>query len=412
MLSPPDYAPNPSIAYVWLSIGGTPVTDPDASGARPRHLVKFSFEQTVETLGKFEIVLFDPENDVIEDLVANAKGACQFKFGYTTGRQSDPYDGIIFEYVPEFLYNGIQITLRGMSKASDFQKQIVTRSWGPDLRISEIVGQIADKYGLAKDIAVTKKIFVRENGEKTDLEQKVWQQHSTDFSFIKDQLLPLAVREDDDVGGFVFYYNAKEKKLHFKPPDKESIEKTFIWRKKDTEVIRFSPHYNGNLLAAMFLGGAVHGPSIDIHNRETEEVEEKNKGVQATTKGTGEGQSTDPQADQKAKTESEEPFKTSGRVVKVWADKEMAENNAKFWWYRYSWMAAFQGDLVVVGDPLLKPWVRYRVQVEKSTGGLHWTSGVYYARGINHVIEGGQYQSTLLLWRTGEKSGQEATRQK
>ncbi len=399
MLSPSFYVRNPSIAFAWLWIGGTPITVDDLTG-RPRHLEAFSCHFDLEELGNFDFQLFDPDYDFIEEQVAKSKGECTFKFGYTHGNESPLYTGKILEYVPEFLYDGIRIHLRGTLEALTFAKAQKTRAW-PDKKISDIVREIAADNGFKADVDDTKKVEFREELEETDLKNKKWNQHGSDWQFLLTKLQKQAVREKDDAGGYVMYVDADTKTLHFHPPRYEKGPvRTFVWRDKMTEVIRFSPSYQGNMLATLFTGGMTAMPSQDAENSETK------PNPQSVDKGSGKGSSTDPARNMTRKPETQEEFAAQARGISDWNDKYMAQNAAKFWWYRAAWMAAFEGELEIVGDPSVKPWEKYEVQVHKKTGGLHWTSGLYWCHGIDHKIEGGTYTTTLGLWRSDGETGE------
>lgn len=399
MLSPSSYAPNPSVAFAWLWINGTSVTVDDLT-QRPRHLQSFSCEFKVETIGFFEFVLFDPQYDWIEDLVTKSDGECTFKYGYTEGLQSQIYNGVILEYTPEFLYDGVRVTLRGMMSALKFNKKAVTRAW-EGKALDEIATEVATNNGWTAIVDPTEKVESRDDIDETDLDHAKWQQHGTDMQFL-EKLQRQAVRKKDGAGGYVLYFDHDKNEMHFHPPKyEEGPVKTFVWRNKSTEVIRFSPNYNGRALARFLVGGSTQAPSVDSSDGSTAE------GMQSAHKGTGKGKTTDPARNKTSTPDSEEEWQEHRRVVKDFPDAARAQNEAKFWWYRAHYLAAFTAELVVVGDPTLKPYKKYEVQVHKATGGLHPTSGLYWAKGIKHSISGGKYESTLLFWRSDSMSGQE-----
>jgi hypothetical protein len=402
MLQPSDYAPNPHIAFVWMTIGGKPVTIDDMTG-RPRHLENFKCDFSVDSIGTFEIVLFDPDYDFIENLVAQAKGECTFKFGYTTGRQSPTYKGFILEYVPQFLIDGIRLHLKGMLLGINLHQKLKTRVW-TGKKIHEIVTEIATDNGFKPVVDNTNPVEYYEDNEDTALKHKRFQQHSSDLAFIMNKLRRQAVRAKDGASGYVFYFDYEKNEMHFHPPkNEEGPEKTFEWRHKMTEVIEFCPHYNGTLLAALLFGASSTNPSMNL----TDTTMKAN--LKSDAKGTGTGPSTDPAKKMTEKPKSEVEFQEGGRTFTVHPDEYFAENDAKYWWYRYAWLAAFTGELKVVGDPKLKPFKKYNVIVKKKDGGLHWTSGLYWASGVSHEIQEGGYVSTLKLWRSGAKSGEKPT---
>jgi hypothetical protein len=401
MLEPGVYAPNPHIAFAWLWINGTPVTVDDFA-SRPRHLESFSCTFEVETLGDFEFVLFDPEYDFIEELVTKSEGKCTFQFGYTTGGLKSPvYSGTIMEYTPEFLYDGIRIHLRGFFTALTLHKFTKTRAW-TGKRVSDIVREIAVNNGFTPIVDDTKKVEYHEDLQTTDQKDKTFQQHNTDWSFMVNTLQKQAVREKDDVGGYIMYVDEEKKELHFHPPKmEEGPVKTFVWRDKMTEVIEFSPCYEGGLLARLLAGGSTQAAARDAVTGVTTDnlVHDKSLTV-------GKGAATDPQRVQGENPASKTAGQPTARIVKDFHDSAMAENEAKFWWWREAWKSALTGQLVIVGDPRVMPYKKYEIQVAKKSGGLHWTSGLYYSHGIHHEIRGGGYTSTLELWRTGGKTGE------
>lgn len=398
----PAITPNPHIAFAWLWIAGTPVTVDDFTG-RPKHLESFQCDFTVETIGTFEFTLFDPTYDTIETLVAKSKGECQFQFGYTTGGRSPMYQGYILEYIPQFLVDGIRIRLKGMSLALNLHRQMKTRCW-ENKKVHEIVTQIAKDNGFKAVVDDTSDVEYREDEDDTKLIDKRWQQTSTDLAFIMNKLLRQAERKKDKASGYVLYFDAEKNELHFHPPKTEEAPvKTFIWRHRQTEVIEFCPHFQGNLLAALLFGGSSTNPTMNL----TDTALKAN--LKSDTKGTGKGNVTDPAKKQTEKAQSEIEFQEGGRTYSVQPDEYFGEREAKHWWYRYAWMAAFTGSLKVVGDPTLKPFKKYEIIVAKPDGGLHWTSGLYWSCGITHDINDGAYETTLKLWRTSAKSGEKAT---
>ena len=389
---------NPHVPFAWLWIGGTPITVDDLTG-RPKHLESFSCTFEVENLGYFDFQLFDPDYDFVETQVAKSEGECTFQFGYADGKKSPVYNGTILEYVPEFLYDGIRIHMRGTLSGLKLGEVQRTRAWS-DKSISDIVTQIAEDNGFEVDVDDTKKVKFREDLDVTDLQHKSWNQHGSDWQFILTKLQKQAVREEDDAGGYIFYIDEDTNTIHFHPPRYEEDKvRTFVWRDKKTEIIRFRPNYNGNILARLFTGGVTAAPSMDAEHSET------NLNAESIDKGTGKGKSTDPNANMTRKPSIDVPDTPSARVVKDWNDKYMAGNESKFWWYRAAWMSAFTGELEIVGDPTVKPYEKYEIQVAKKTGGMHWTSGLYWCRRIEHKIQAGSYTTTLFVWRSDEKSG-------
>lgn len=399
-LSPSAYAPDPHVAFAWLWIGGKPITVDDITG-RPRHLESFSFDLNVETLGTFEFVLFDPEFDVVEEILMNSGGKCQFKFGYTTGLTSPTYDGLIIEYIPSFSFDGIRIHIKGFTMAVDGHKSVETRVWR-DKKIHEVVETIAKDRGWKSDVDATIPVEFREDLEKSDLKDNTWKQSQSDLSFITDRLQKQAVRAKDKAGGYVLYFDPEKKTLHFHPPRyEEAPVKTFVWRDKLNEFLRFTPQYSGGFLGSMILGGSARLNTISMENTEMVPTVKSDKKRPDGDKAPP----ADPKQTKGEAPDNDDKQRSTAVIKKAYPDEYFGLNEAKFWWYRAAWLAAFRGELEVVGDPTLKPWKKYEIQVAKKNGGLHWTSGKYWANGINHTIQNGEYHTTLKLWRDHAKGG-------
>jgi hypothetical protein len=392
--------PNPHVAFAWLWIGGVQITVDDMTG-RPRHLESFSFDLAIETLGTFEFTLFDPDYDAIEKVLMESGGKCKFKFGYTTGAQSPTYEGLIIEYVPKFLFDGIRVHIKGFTLAINGHKSAETHVW-KDKKIHEIVGQIATDHGWKSDIDECIPVEQREDGETSDLKDKTWQQSQSDLAFITEKLQKQAVRKKDKAGGYVLYFDPEKTTLHFHPPRYEKPPvKTFVWRSKYSEIITFTPQYSGLFLAALALGGSARLNTLDMTTTEMKPTVKSDK-----TRPDGDKASpADPAQTQGEKPDNDDPQRSTGVIYKAYPDEYFGLNEAKFWWYRAAWLAAFRATLEVVGDPDLKPWEKYEIQVGKKYGGLHWTSGKYWANGITHTIESGEYHTTLKLWRDHAKGG-------
>lgn len=400
MLSPTDYAPNPHVAFAWLWIGGKPITVDDITG-RPRHLESFTFDLNIETLGYFEFTLFDPEYDAVEEILMNSGGKCQFMFGYTEGRQSPMYEGLIMEYIPTITFDGIRLHIKGFTMAIDGHKSAETRVF-KDKKIHEVVKTICGDRGWTPDVDECIPVQFREDLIKSELKDNTWKQSQSDLAFISEKLQKQAVRAKDKAGGYVWYFEPDTKKFHFHPPRyEEDVVKTFIWRDRLNEFLRFTPQYSGGFLGALILGGSARLNTLSMENTEM-------KATVKSDKVRPDGDSAppaDPKQTQGEKPDNSDPQRSTGVIYKAYPDEYFGLNEAKFWWYRAAWLAAFRAELEVVGDPLLKPWVKYEVQVGKKNGGLHWTSGKYWASGICHTIQNGEFHSTLKLWRDHAKGG-------
>lgn len=397
--------PNPHVAFVWLTINNTSVTVDDATG-KPRHLESFSCTMRIGGMGTFEIVLFDPEYDVVERLVAESKGVCELWWGYTTGEQSQHYSGKILEYVPDFLLDGIRVTLRGQMYALLMLEKIREREWHGDL-ISEYVKNIvADYPDFEVDAYETAPVLFREDCETTDLIDKTFQQKQSDWSFIEDVLAPLAVTTDTKQGGYLLYFEAHKKKVHFHPPgkcDAPPERKTYVWRDKLTEIIRFTPHYNGNMLAYTLFGGSTAALVTNAENKTLQPViKSDSKKIEDDSAAPVDGTNVET-----SEPASETPEEPTSRTMHDWWDKEMAGNEAKYHWYHAAYMSAFSGELVVVGDPTLLPFGEVEIIVQKKDGGKHWTSGIFNSRAMTHAISGdGTYTTTFGIFRSGSKDGE------
>ena len=400
-LNPPTYSPVPFIGYAWVRIAGVDVTT-DSEG-RPRFLTGFQYRRVGDRGGnRTTISLFDHTWDFIESLIASSDDQLiQFRYGYTTGKQSPTYTGYVINYKPNFGIDGAKLTVEAVSLGViDDQDRVKSRVF-KDKDIHEVVDQIAEEHGWGTDIDPTLSLY-----DNCDLEQSglvklhFYQNKMRDLQFIADILAPRAVRKSDKVADYKIFFDDESNIFHFHPPRFEkSPTRTFIFmRDKMSEVISFTPDMNGQL--NLRLGAGVSGaPYIDTQTGEYNEVYHNNQTT--PEKSLLGGVFTE-----EALLQDENYSVVENRPLRDGDQADIAARDRYFQMFN----SVHGGELVILGDPDVKVHQIIRILVTKRNGAIHYSSGLYLVKEINDAIGGGDFASTLSLIRnafpaTGEVTG-------
>jgi len=414
-LNPPDYAPNPHVAYCKIWINGTEIT---TIGERPQRLMGFSYAMIGNTGGnRVNFTLFDEKWVELEQLLATANDMMvDFQFGYTTGRMSEKYTAKIFSYKPTFLINGMQLLLEGISpgfaetnkdkKSQDRQQpRNFPGCMGKDeADIHEIVEFIAKENDWDTDIEECEPVYNNDDLNKSGKVKMHFTQPAgqRDIQFIMEQLSPWAQsKKNKDTDYKVFFEdpkNGSKSKLHFHPPKLKNLGKdTYVFMQdKMSEVIQFTPEIVDAI--NLKLGGGVSGANvIDQQTGEYESIFSCNTNTpEKTILGGQFVAASDPDKE-----------KYSTTIIEPWRDKTMAYISTR---NRYQQMfnSRIAGELIILGNPKLQLHETCQVYVVLPDGKFHYTSGIYYKMSCVHELNGGRFTTTIALIRSGHEKIQSA----
>ena len=418
-LTPTSYVETPHVAFVRFFIGDELITL-DASG-KPNNFVSFSLSRGLKHVLSFTLTVIDPEWSRIERILARAAGQqngqiCTFQFGYENagGVTSRLYTGIVRKASPSFYVDGIQFVIEGsgdigsstLRKSSKSYPNPVTNGGVDNYKIiSEYVEDIAKRkqwvYS-ADTIHKTKELKSFHSSDTTEPVNLRFIQNRTDeYTFIRSQLAPRAIRDKDGVAGYVFYIDNVDGSnvCHFHPPDYEKPSaRTFIYmREKNSEVLSFSVEVAGEAYLAQ-LGGLsdVAVPLVDAFTGYYKTLMMNDKNTPEKTNLAGFKQAKRPFV-------STPGIQAYSAVMNVPCENEaIAEALARNYYYN-GYYVQLNATLVIVGDdnPNIDPGQVVRVLITDINQAPHHTSGNYMITDKSDEIQGGIWTTTLSLTRDG-----------
>ena len=387
-------------ASARVSIGTTDVT-----GERPQRLTQFNYKRTIANgANRAQITLFDESEVNIESLLISGETDVFINYGYSGGPSTPTIRTRIMDYTPTFMVGGVELSLETMSVMADAGAARTRAHTG---RISDIVEAIAIQNAWKFDIDRTAQVPANDDQETSARGNKVWQQTAqTDMRFIKEVLLPNAIRSSDDVGDYNLYFNDHTATLHFHPPRlSRKPTRNYVWRgnpQEESSVINFSPSLQGKILVPF---GA--------------------QGTQITAQDSVTGENIDATADQ-----NNTPGKSLlGDFIQDLSSKSSvsgSEGNAFTSFLaaagtrlqadamvKQSWHGMFnriyKGELTVFGDPFVMAGDLITLTVLLKTGRPHYTSGDYLVLEATDTLNGGEFTTTLGLIKNAARRGPSTT---
>lgn len=398
-LTPPTYTPNPYYAWVKASIDGAPLLD---LNDRPHRQIGFSYVRNASNAGgnRLSLTVFDKDWDVVESMITkSSKSELTFSYGYTNGIQSPTYKTVIIGYKPSFGIDGTKIVIDCVSQPFNDQEDMQRSRTFPgvtgrkEMEIHEIVQYIANERGWSVDFDETDTKLDNHHLEEAGLlKQHFAQNKMRDVQFIKEILAPRAMRKKDKSGDYrAFFEDTEQPKLHFHPPRNDqgpSGTYTFM-RQKMSEVISFSPDINGEMKLKMGAGVSVC-PYLDIQTGEYNYAKANNATTPEKQILGGELTVASDEDDEHASQSHSTPIRSHDHAEVACRDR-----------YQKAFNSILGGELLIQGDPRLQLFKVIRVNVIKSDGGLHYSSGLYMISAIVDDISGGQFTSNMTLIRQG-----------
>lgn len=410
-LRPTTYSPQPFTAYVRFYIGGQLITL-DGDGL-PQHLQGFTFTRGFNEVGTFQLIVADPTWTKIQDLIYEDP-TCSWQFGYEgDGVKSPMFHGRILKATPSFIIDATQVVIEGTTEEIRMSQMRKTRAH-PDTslgetfdRISTYVERILQRAypDWAYEVQRTKRLLVHDSfsgGMPVDM--RFTQQRQTDLQFIRNVLAPKAIRERDDVGGYIFTFDPEQRHFYFGPPKFENgpeREPFIFMRESLSEVISFASEGDSSFLFGTKGGERAAVPFIDLMNRKLEYAYADNDNTPTKARLT--------------------PFRSPGHEGIVYTreshpymitlpahNKDVADAMARTAYFRAFW-GAVTAKLVIQGDydTRILPNKVVTVVVLTPTGEVHYSSGNYLVTEITDEIASGSWTTSLELTRDGASVGQE-----
>lgn len=366
--------------YVDLYINQTRITTSN-------YLVSFEVRKSV-TGWEGTMELFDPTWTTLEALALEKGVGTEIKFTYGwVGEQTNLIVGRLGEYTPEFDAEGVRLTIEwafGSMMSARVKRNV---NWASNLKISDIVLNIANRNGWEADVEPTKGIF----------SQPLVQSNVSDFYFIKNVLAPRAVNMAN-VGGYRVSF--EDNKLTFRSMQTRdtNIYKTYkVYRGMDGEVISFST--SENVADEAQLGGRrVTIKSFDPLNK---------KMIKSETSYQDTNTSLDRDGRKVSTIELDRDRGKPLRVIsKPFQKKSELDSYARVKYAQFS-QFNYNAEAELLGDPFIPVMGNLQFAVITSTGLLHYLSGVYKVEEVVDTISNGSFTSAVTMYRRGSISGNE-----
>lgn len=363
---------SPGMPFVRIILGGRDIN------AIPNYLEKFSHEVFSDgAMGKTTITLFDNEWDTLENLIIPDDRAIQYEFGWANGRMSKMQEGVVLKYQPTFEHTGLRLHLELTGNLLRDAQQVYSRSW-KSKKVSEIIADIFNTSQWNLDV------------EETSGRITIEQQNVTNAFFIENVLKPKAKSARTGQAGYEF--RCEGSTIVFRTPDYEQgiIRRYIYGRTANSEVLSFSPQFNGYMMLASG-GGDIRVEGYDVMTKQpvVQNININNSGPRIA------------QGDRTITTEDQGG--STGRMytlpyddpkqVEAWANWKLAKART------LTWRASMQ----IMGDPTLVVGDLIEVMIQKSDGDVHYTSGVYRIYRVNHSITRGSYVTNLELGTDGSR---------
>ena len=400
----PLYTPQPNIGFVDFIVGGVSITLPDKSEGRPQRLQDFSYvRKAMNCSNMFMIKVIDTEWIVVENLLVQGRTEVKFKYyvnGPGGGLQSPMYHGLISNFTTNFAVDHCEISIEGYSMGTEANEIKRCGSY-KNKKISEIVKEICDRNGWNCVIDETQSVKQYEGFTDTKIRNKVWTQNQvSDLQFIKETLLPYAVRDSDKVAGYKIFFDDKRDEngkitLHFHPPRIENkVFKSYKFMRNDpyTPVISFAPEIPGHL-KFMYGAGSVSSLTFD---HITQDINKNTVNQQTTPEKTALSNKTIEQVvDQKCGVGKKSFTSASSASDGKKLSKQMFYSNFN---------ALYKAEMVIHLDTRLSVMDVINIQVILPSGLPHYSSGNYLIMEITDSIPA--LTSTLQLFRNSSKEGE------
>lgn len=395
---------SPGIPYfrMWIGDEGKPLD------IIPNYLHSMHLKDLGAGSGILSLTLFDPEWDFLEELIVPYNKTIRYQFGWSLGEKkqiSGIKKGGVIGYMPVFNYQGNMLTIRIQGNEELRDSHVFNRAWPPakkasipgggtiggdvkEIRISDIVKFIAAEMKL--DATLETDI------EETEIiKQSVLQDNKTNFNFIKNKLVPLAVSAKTKRTDYIF--NIYDNRMVFRTVnyDNQLARRYHFARDQEGQMLQFSPHVR----AKAIIGG-------QVDKQKAVSWDPINKSLITFTAG------YESEKDKRVKLGKripKPPDLKKGAAGRVYiCPYEVSGLTESFIRSRFTEKARLSvtAEATVVGDPTLARFDVVDVVVRKNDGRVHYTSGNYFIINLHHIMDAGTFVTKLDLVRDAVMSGE------
>lgn len=329
-----------------------------------------------ENWGDFDQLLTSPDNPVLvrwgyEE--ASSREDADWRKVYTAFMRS--------RYEP----TNVEIFLEGMDWGQRLHQAYTSSKAYKNMKISDIVSEIADDAGLDADVAPTKGQY------------HIMRNNLPAAIFIKKELLPRAVSQSGEAN---FYFYIKEgSTLVFKPPVLENTAETYVLtlppeqeqpknvRMVEVEYRRVTLAPLGSLVTEVRGFDPIKVKPISF-KADDNTVKFKKLSRQGPT----------------LPIDPARVYLTTAPYYPKYSQEDV-ENEAKAIWGANA-RSLWRVTLDVPPKVAIKPFSVVKLEIDDQNGQPHFTAGKYLVRGVKQLITGNEYRTILYLERrTSERGG-------
>lgn len=385
----------PAIPFVKMKIGDFNLT-PEI----PKYLQSFTYtRKTNSGANDFEVNVFDETAVEVEKAISKGYKDISFSYGWWRGKRSPEYLGRIVDYNMQFDGMGVSLNIDGMSEVvkshvGDERKKTYKKDNGDAMRIHEIIEDIAEYEGW--EIGKIEKTKPVEDKEEEGGE-KIFRQKADQAStkFIKDELIDYAESEKTDESDYRLWFedSVDGTVVNFTPvsyKEEPSEEYVYNLNTRDTNIISFSPSYNGEIMMTSGANSKIVSNFSDVLSNDLMGVERSED--DDSNKVYAEGKT----------------FRKEGVFTTDFSS--MSEEQVKKimnYTNKHAVNQAYKADLEIFGNPELRTFNTISIIVITRQGKIHHTSGIYMIEKIEDSIDNGDFTSKLSLIRDSSKEGSE-----
>lgn len=369
----------PGAVYLNYSVDGESI-DPASI-----NLQRFMLEETLASKAVQHVMHFyDPEGAFLSERLLRGDVEVGFQFGWSgqNAPRSKSQIARVIGHTVKATGKGSHVFIQAADDSLRINRGVKNRAFR-NMRVSDMVTQIANEHGLTPVVEATKGILTL---------RQYW---VSDIQYIRWYLLQRAVSSATGRGDYDFYIKDGTE-LHFHPADySKKIYRRYQFggTSEDAHIRHFIPRANTELVNA--LGG------LEMEVRGWDPVEKKEIVSLVTGSNTPEEEllaSFAPQTELPSGSDA-------GRFQSLaYDDKDSVDAYARVKWYAARRLA-FTAIMQVIGDPLIRPGALIQISLRKSIGAFHGMSGKYLVTTVQHILKNGLFVTNLVLARSGALEG-------